>query len=157
MYNFVCVVVLSVTDSFRSSLGSSWLKQQHRCIKSLWILRQSEATPLGLSCTLPPSCFTFFLPLLVSFVSRLGLVRLDSALLGPRASIFLCLAIKKDLSSTQAVIGRSIASPVPPVVSLHHGPCRPSPCNPAQGPTAISHSCLHRARLVGVSTKRRAS
>lgn len=45
------------------------------------------ATPLGLSCTLPPSCFTFFSPLLVSFVSRLGLVRLGSALLGPRTAL----------------------------------------------------------------------
>lgn len=49
------------------------------------------ATPMGLSCTLPPSCFTFFLPLLVSFVSRLGLVRLDSALLGPQPSLSLSL------------------------------------------------------------------
>lgn len=51
------------------------------------------ATPLGLSCTLPPSCFTFFLPLLVSFVSRLGLVRLGSVLLGPQTDVSLSLRV----------------------------------------------------------------
>lgn len=88
------------------------------------------ATPMGLSCTLPPSCFTFFLPLLVSFVSRLGLVRLDSALLGPQQPLSLSLftSLPPLLSTTPPVIGLSIAR----APSLHlcpssTGPPAPSP------------------------------
>lgn len=88
------------------------------------------ATPMGLSCTLPPSCFTFFLPLLVSFVSRLGLVRLDSALLGPQQplSFSLFTSLPPLLSTTPPVIGLSIAR----APSLHlcpssTGPPAPSP------------------------------
>lgn len=86
------------------------------------------ATPMGLSCTLPPSCFTFFLPLLVSFVSRLGLVRLDSALLGPQPSLSLSISLPSLLSTTPPVIGLSIArAPSLQLCPSCTGPPAPSP------------------------------
>lgn len=91
------------------------------------------ATPMGLSCTLPPSCFTFFLPLLVSFVSRLGLVRLDSALLGPQPSLslslFLLLRYSPLLRPSSVLASRELrpssSVPLPRVLPPLHPPAGP--------------------------------
>lgn len=92
------------------------------------------ATPLGLSCTLPPSCFTFFLPLLVSFVSRLGLVRLDSVLLGPQTDVSLSLRLSFFL--LMSGVFRSLArSRGPSSCPCCTGPRPPpGPLDPLAGP-----------------------
>lgn len=111
------------------------------------------ATPMGLSCTLPPSCFTFFLPLLVSFVSRLGLVRLDSALLGPQQSLSLSLYLYFSssfarLSTTPPVIGLSIAREPRPSPSLFHGSLFP-PLHPPAGPRGYQPLVFTSGQLGG--------
>lgn len=59
-----------------------------------------------------PRVSLFFLPLLVSFVSRLGPVRLDSALLGPRTSLLSVLP-RPAPSPPFSLLGRSPADVVP--------------------------------------------
>lgn len=77
------------------------------------------ATPLGLSCTLPPSCFTFFSLLLVSFVSRLGLVRLDSAMLGPRTVLPFSPSLFLSLSSVSLSQGPLPLQPLATITGPH--------------------------------------
>jgi len=97
-------------------------------------------TPLELSCTLPPSCFTFFS--LYSFRLYLDSVWFASARQysdPERSSLFLPLFLSFWLSF------------------FCRAPCLFSLSSRSWGPTAISHSCLHRTRMVGISTKRRTS